>query len=73
MYNYNVNVAVGNAIRKYREARNLTQEMLAEQCGISHAYFGRIERGEYNVTVDKCQKIADALGIRLADLFDELE
>ena len=73
MYIYNVNTAVGNVIRKYREARNLTQEELAELCGISPAYFGRLERGEHSMTLDKCQKIAAALGVRLADFFEELE
>ena len=72
MYIYNVNVAVGNVLRKYREGRSLTQEEFAEICGISRAYYGRIERGEHSLTIEKCQSIATALGIRLADLFIEL-
>ena len=73
VYAYNVNVAVGNVLRKYREGRCLTQEEFAEICGISRAYYGRIERGEHSLTVEKCQLIASALGIRLADLFNELK
>ena len=72
VYVYNVNVAVGNVLRKYREGRNLTQEEFAENCGISRAYYGRIERGEHSLTIEKCQLIASALGVRLADLFSEL-
>ncbi|MBR4414101.1 MAG: helix-turn-helix transcriptional regulator [Aeriscardovia sp.] len=51
----------------------MTQEELAAECGISHAYFGRIERGEHSMTLEKCQMIADALGVRLADFFEDLE
>ena len=61
------------SLRKFREARNMTQEELAAECGISHAYFGRIERGEHSMTLEKCQMIADALGVRLADFFEDLE
>lgn len=72
MYKYNVNVALGDVIRKYREGRSLSQEEFSELCGISRAYYGRIERGEHSITIEKCQQISDALHIRLADLFIDL-
>jgi len=73
VYSYNVNVALGNILRKYREGRNLNQDEFAELCGISRAYYGRIERGEHSLTVEKCHRIASALNIRLADLFDGMQ
>lgn len=73
MYSYNVNVALGNVLRKYREGRNLNQDEFAELCGISRAYYGRIERGEHSLTVEKCHRITSALNIRLADLFDGMQ
>lgn len=72
MYSYNVNVALGNAIRRHREGRGYNQEAFAELCGLSRAYYGRIERGEHSLTIEKCQLIASALKIRLADLFADL-
>ena len=72
MYSYNINVALGNVLRKYREGRNFTQEEFAELCGISRAYYGRAERGEHSLTIETCQRIADALNIRIVDLFTEL-
>ena len=72
MYKNNVNVALGDVIRKYREGRSLSQEEFSELCGISRAYYGRIERGEHSITIEKCQQISDALHIRLADLFVDL-
>lgn len=56
-HKYNtINYYLGNEIRKMREGRGYSQNEFAEICGISRAYYGRIERGEYNVTVDMCQK-----------------
>ena len=72
MYVYNINVALGDVLRKYREGRGLPQEEFAALCGISRAYYGRIERGEHSLTVEKCHLIASALNIRLADLFADL-
>lgn len=68
----NINESIGEVIRKYREGRGYTQDEFANLCGISRAYYGRIERGEYNVTVKLCHKIATALGIRIYDLFSDL-
>jgi len=72
MYTYNVNVALGNVIRRHREGRGYNQADFAEMCGLSRAYYGRIERGEHSLTIDRCQLIASALQIRLADLFEDL-
>ena len=72
MYVYNVNVALGMVLKKYREGRGFAQDEFAELCGISRAYYGRIERGEHSPTIEKCQRIASALNVRLADLFSEL-
>ena len=47
-----INYYLGNEIKKIRISRGYTQEEFSEICGISRAYYGRIERGEYNVTVD---------------------
>lgn len=72
MDQYNVNVALGDTLRRYRESRGLTQDEFAELCGISRAYYGRAERGEHSLTVERCRQISLALHIRLADLFADL-
>lgn len=73
MYLNDVNIAFGDVLRKFREGRGYTQEKFAEICEISRAYYGRIERGEHSVTVEKCYQIAQALNVRLADLFSEMQ
>lgn len=45
-----INIQFGNILRKVREGRNMTQEEFAAFCGVSRAYYGRIERGEHSVT-----------------------
>lgn len=37
---------IGKRIRKAREQRGFTQEMLAEQLEVSNAYISKIERGK---------------------------
>lgn len=68
----NIDYFLGNIIRKYREQRNLSQEDFANMCNISRAYYGRIERGEHSMTIEKCKRIADALDIPLYYLFIDL-
>lgn len=68
----NINVQFGNELRKIRETRGMTQEAFALYCGISRAYYGRIERGEHSATLDICRKISDALGISISELFANL-
>ena len=69
--NQNVDQAIGSLIKKYRESRGYTQDEFSYECGISRAYYGRIERGEYPVTLFMCYKITQTLGIRLSDLFED--
>lgn len=68
----NIDYFLGNIIRKYREQRKLSQEDFANMCNISRAYYGRIERGEHSMTIEKCKRIADALDIPLYYLFIDL-
>ena len=73
MFNWdNINCQFGNVLRKHRESRHLSQIQFADMCGISHAYYGRIERGEHSITLDTCKKIADALNIPLYMLFNDI-
>ena len=53
--------------REWRESRGLTQRQLAEKAAVGPATIPRIERGE-SVLPTSAKKIADALGIEVADL-----
>lgn len=59
----------GNAVRNTRTAAGLTQEDLADRSGLDRSYIGGVERGERNPTLSVIEKIADGLGVSLAELF----
>jgi len=59
---------IGEAIRRYRKAAELTQERLAEKADLHPVYVGEVERGEQTASVEALVRIAKALGVRLRDL-----
>lgn len=67
-----INVQFGNILRKVRSGRKMSQEEFAELCGISRAYYGRIERGEHSVTLELCQKVSEATGLSFSELFEDI-
>lgn len=54
---------VGTNVRVHRAAKHLSQEALAELCGIKRTYIGAIERGEVDLRVGTLAKIAGGLGV----------
>lgn len=60
-------------IRQLRKERGLSQESLAELCGIHRTYIGSVERGERNVTLSSLEQIAVALQISVPELLTKLE
>lgn len=68
----NINIKIGLIIRNFRENQGYTQNDFAEECQISRAYYGRIERGEHSITIETCEKICKTLGIPLKSLFENI-
>ena len=60
---------LGMRLVDLRRARKLTQADVAEQISRSTEYIGRIERGEKRIQIEDLGKLADTLGISLAELF----
>lgn len=58
-------------MRQTRKEAGLSQEALANGCGLHRTYIGSVERGERNVSIDNMDVIADALGCRIQDLLEE--
>lgn len=59
---------LGLNVRKRREARELTQETLAERAGLDPTYISGIERGLRNPGIKNVAKLAKALGLTTAEL-----
>ncbi len=62
---------IGANIRRLRQAKGLSQEVLAAESGIDMRYLGGIERGQENPTVAVVGNIAKALGVTPGSLFTE--
>lgn len=63
-------VALASAIRAAREELSFTQESFAAHADVDRSYYGAIERGEFNLTVDTLLKIAAGLGTTAAKLLE---
>jgi transcriptional regulator with XRE-family HTH domain len=55
-------------LRRERKKCGLSQEALADIAGLHRTYVGSVERGERNVSLDKIEQLAQALGLEPADL-----
>jgi transcriptional regulator with XRE-family HTH domain len=54
---------LGERIRAERHAQGLSQEALADRCGIHWTFLGQVERGQRNLSLHNLLKIADGLVI----------
>lgn len=58
-------------VKKYRIAKHLTQEQLAEKAKLHRTYISAVECEKRNISIDNVQHIADALEIEIYLLFIE--
>jgi transcriptional regulator with XRE-family HTH domain len=63
-----LHIIVARNIRIQRIDMGISQEALAENCGLHRTYIGAIERGERNITVNTLARVAEALGCSVIDL-----
>ena len=62
---------VGLNTKYYRYQQRLTQEQYANKTKFKIAYISTIETGDANLTCKNIDSIAESLGIKPADLFNE--
>jgi transcriptional regulator with XRE-family HTH domain len=60
-------------LRLLRLKQRLSQDVLADEAGVTQALVSAIERGRANPTVESLERLALVLGVRVADLFEESE
>lgn len=69
----NISAELGIRIRHYRKEKQITQEQLAEICGMHPTYIGQLERGEKNATIESIYRIAKGLNISISKLVENME
>jgi transcriptional regulator with XRE-family HTH domain len=55
--------ALGRAFRTTRKEQGHTQESFALKAGIDRSYYGALERGEHNATIETIMEVARGLGV----------
>lgn len=63
---------LGDRIKSLRVARNLTLIEIAKKTGIDQATLSRIENGKMTGTLDSHMRIAEVLGVRLPELYEQV-
>ena len=63
---------VGNKIKELREKANMAQKDLAYSADLDRSYIASVENGQRNISIINLEKIANALGLTLGELFNGL-
>ena len=61
----------GSNVKYYRQVVGLSQEALAEKCGMHRTFISAIECFRRSISLENIQRIADALAIEPYKLFIE--
>lgn len=69
----NITLAFGKRVRGIRISKNISQEKLAELCGLHPTYIGQLERGEKSPTLDSIYKISNGLEVSVGKLFYNID
>ncbi len=63
-----IRAVLSKNLRQLRAVQGVSQEKLAELCGLHRTYIGSVERGERNISIDNLERIATAFQITVAAL-----
>lgn len=61
---------LGETVRRLREHEGISQEELADRCGLHRTYVGSVERGERNVSLANIVRLAKALNVSPPSLLE---
>jgi len=63
----------GKRVRIQRHRLGLSQEALADRCGVHWTFLGQVERGQRNISLHNLLKLAAGLGIDPGELVKGLK
>lgn len=61
-------IKIGKKIREMRKLKGFSQEEFAAEAGLGRTYYGRIERGEQNISIQNLIQIALTLQVEVGEL-----
>ncbi len=61
---------LGNNIRTYRKAKNMTQRDLAVALNCTYEFICHIERGQMAISLKRLFQLADILDVKMSDLIN---
>lgn len=61
-------MVIGQKIKKLRELKNLTQEHMASQLGLTQSTYSKLETGEIDVPYSRLEDISKILGLKPEDI-----
>jgi len=62
-------IGIAEALKEWRRVRGLSQRALAERAGMSYPILARLELGQTDPRLSTLEKLAEALGIPVPELF----
>lgn len=71
IYIFDTSMTIQDKIRIIRNSKGFTQEYVAEKLNIDTVNYGRIERGQANLTIERLLKLAEIMDFKPSFLFDE--
>ena len=63
-----IRIIIGKRIKKVRKVKNLKQVEVAVDAGLNPSYYGKIERGLVNSSLEKFYRILKALNIKSKEI-----
>ena len=66
-------IRYGQAVRKVRLEQGISQEELADRCGLHRTYISDVELGKRNISLENIERISISLNRTLSDFFKEVE
>jgi transcriptional regulator with XRE-family HTH domain len=68
-----LDVAIGATIRIRRKQAGISQQLVAERCGITFQQVQKYENGRNRISFSRLVKIAHVLGVRVAELVGDID
>jgi len=68
-----LSINFGRIVKRLREERGLSQEVLADRAELNRSYVGEVERGTAMPSLSTVTKIAKALNLSSSDLLARYE